>query len=113
MPIPPLELHAIEIKLRDFCDRVPNHVRNQLLHVYSINGQTIVLSEKRPHWQNPSEWFEAPVAKFKYVAKKRKWQLFWQDRNLHWRRYEPMFEADKFDNLLKEVDSDPTCIFWG
>jgi len=113
MAIPSLELQAIEIKLRAFCDRVPHHVRDSLLHVYSISGQTIVLSEKRPHWQNPAEWIEEPVAKFKYVAKKKKWQLFFQDRNLNWRQYEPLFEATKFDVLLQEVANDPTCIFWG
>lgn len=113
MSIPPLELQAIEVKLRTFCDRVPEHVRDRLLHIYSVKGHEIVLAEKRPAFRNPSEWIESPVAKFKFVASRRIWQLFHQDRNAKWRQYEPHFEAKKFDELFQEVENDPTCIFWG
>ena len=113
MAIPVLEIQAIEIKLRAFCDEVPLHVRDQLLHVYSINGHSIVLSEKRPHWQEPSVWIEMPVAKFRYVATEKQWHLFHQDRNLKWTGYQPLPKARKFDVLFEEVKSDPTCIFWG
>lgn len=113
MGIPTLELQAIEIKLQAFCDRVPEHVRDQLLYIYSVKGHEIVLAEKRPAFRSLSEWIESPVAKFKYVASRRVWQLFCRDRNAKWRQYSPLYEAKKFDELLREVEQDPTCIFWG
>jgi len=113
MAIPPLELQVVEIKLRAYCEKVPTEVRDRLLHVFFIKRHDVVLAEKRPHWRDPSEWVETPVAKFKYAATQRMWQLFYQDRNLKWRQYEPRFEASNFEELLQEVDQDPNCIFWG
>lgn len=113
MAIPVLELKAIEIKLKAFCEEVPLHVRDRLLHIYTIKGHSIVLAEKRPNWKDNSEWIEFPVAKFRYVATEKQWYLFYQNRNLEWRGYEPLLKAKKFETLFNEVKTDPTCIFWG
>ena len=53
------------------------------------------------------------VARFRYVQSRRVWRLYCQYRDLRWHEYEPLFEARSFDDLLTEVDEDPTGIFWG
>jgi hypothetical protein len=40
------------------------------------------------------------------------WTLYYADRNSKWHRYDIEPSAD-FDDLLREVDEDPTAIFWG
>ena len=80
---------------------------------FRISGSDVVLFETRPVWDNPTEWMEHPVAKFRYNATRELWQLYCQFRDLKWHSYEPLRAAGSFEILLREVDRDPTGIFWG
>jgi len=39
--------------------------------------------------------------------------LYWRDRNLRFHRYGQLEPSPSIDDLLKEIDRDPTAIFWG
>ena len=39
--------------------------------------------------------------------------LFWRDRNLRFHGYDPLEPWQRMNDLLTELDRDPTCIFWG
>jgi Protein of unknown function (DUF3024) len=39
--------------------------------------------------------------------------LYWRDRNLRFNIYDLLPPSDRVDDLLDEIDRDPTCIFWG
>jgi hypothetical protein len=39
--------------------------------------------------------------------------LYWRDRNLRFHRYEQLPPSPHIDDLLQEIDRDPTAIFWG
>jgi len=39
--------------------------------------------------------------------------LYWRDRNLRFHEYDLLQPTDRFEDLLMEVDLDPTAIFWG
>jgi hypothetical protein len=80
---------------------------------FRIKGSEVILFEERPDFQNPREWRELPVAKFKYVATQQEWRLYCQHRDLRWHAYEALPAARDFGRLLNEVDVDPTGIFWG
>lgn len=41
------------------------------------------------------------------------WELYWRDRNLRFHAYNRVGPSANIDELLAEVDRDPTCIFWG
>lgn len=41
------------------------------------------------------------------------WTLWWADRNERWDRYWDMDPTPDVDELLREIDEDPTGIFWG
>jgi len=39
--------------------------------------------------------------------------LYWRDRNLRFHEYDLLQPTDRLEDLLMEVDLDPTAIFWG
>ncbi len=45
--------------------------------------------------------------------KKRRWVLYWRDRNLRWHEYDLLEPGPTFEEALAEVERDPTGIFWG
>jgi hypothetical protein len=102
------------MRLAAFCDaRMPAAVRNKLRVGFRIKGNEVVLFEERPDFRLPNEWHEMAVAKFKYVATRGLWRLYCQHRDLRWHAYQALPAARTFDQLLDEVDADPTGIFWG
>jgi hypothetical protein len=53
------------------------------------------------------------IAQLRYDAAAREWSLYWADRNGRWHRYRDLDPAENLDPLLREIDEDPTAIFWG
>jgi hypothetical protein len=39
--------------------------------------------------------------------------LYWRDRHPRFHRYDHLAPTQHIENLLNELDHDPTCIFWG
>lgn len=114
MALPELTKKNVEKTLESYCDkRIPKHIRNKLRLEFSFKGNAVVLFEVRPVWNDPTQNTEGPVAQFKYNQTKNIWTLYWRDRNLKWRIYDRISPSATFQNLLSEVDTDPTGIFWG
>ena len=114
MAISEFQQQHVAKRLTDYCEqRVPPHVRDQVRLEFRIGPRHVELFEVRPRFDNPAEWREHPVAKFRWIASHREWRLYCQFRDLRWHEYEPNFAAGDFDTLLAEVDRDPTGIFWG
>ena len=49
----------------------------------------------------------------RYTAADRSWTLYWRDRHLRFHVYDPLAPSHRVEDLLTEIDRDPTCIFWG
>ena len=114
MPLNPLLARHVEAQLRRYCDRrIPMHIRDQVRLAFRIDGNAVDLFEERPAFNDPSRWIEIPVARFRYFSGLNEWRLFWRDRNGRWHTYDRVLPAERFQDLLAEVDEDPTCIFWG
>jgi hypothetical protein len=113
MAIPELEQARVERALRRFCERVPAEIRHQLAYDFRFVRSDVDLLEHRPHFQNRSRQIEHVVAKFRYNARRGSWTLCWADRNSRWHTYEGFEERRDFADLLREVESDPTGIFFG
>jgi hypothetical protein len=41
------------------------------------------------------------------------WSLFWRDRNVRFHAYDLVAPTVNIEELLGELDRDPTAIFWG
>jgi hypothetical protein len=52
------------------------------------------------------------VAQPRYSASTHEWSLYWADRNGRWHRYDDL-PPGRVDQVLREIESDPTGIFWG
>ena len=114
MAIPVLLKQRVELRLADYCEaRIPQRVRDRLRLTFRFRGNSVTLFEERPVFNNPSRWVEIFVAQFRYTPDTSDWRLFWADRNSRWHIYEELGPSPDFDVLLKEVDDDPTGIFWG
>lgn len=114
MALSEIEEARISKQLSAYCEaRVPLHVRNKVRMSFRISGHDVILFEERPAFQPPHDWHELPVAKFTYVRTRRLWRLYCLHRDLKWHEYRRLPAAGEFDILLREVDEDPTHIFWG
>ena len=104
----------METTLRNFCDTMaPPEARHQLRIVFAIKGNAVTLLEERPYFRDPSRRMQTNVVRFRFVAKCRKWTLYYRDRNNRWHIYTLVKPTKKFDALLDEVHRDPTGIFRG
>jgi hypothetical protein len=113
MAIPEIESARATQALRAYCEKVPPEIRDRLIHDFRIVGSDVELFERRPHYRERDRHVEQVVAKFRYNATRRSWTLFWADRNARWHRYENFVDRPDFLALLREVEADPTGIFWG
>jgi hypothetical protein len=113
MAIPELERARVVRALRRFCDQVPVEIRHELVRDFRFERSDVALIERRPHFQDRSRQIEHVVAKFRYNAKRGAWTLFWPDRNSRWHTYDGFEEKRDFGDLLREVERDPTGIFFG
>ena len=115
MPIPELELRRVSTLLAELCEKgSPEHLRDQLYLEFVVEDNAITLSEKRTGYgATQGIWLDTPVARFRYSPSKGTWALFCMHRDLKWHRYRPLGPRKTFKLLLREVDEDPTGIFWG
>lgn len=114
MPFSEIEVKKIDDRVGAFCKkRVPAHLKDAISLEYRVKGYDVEIFEQRPHWREPEETVEAPVAKIKYVRKWNEWRLYWQRADLKWHAYEPLSSSKDLKELVDEVDSDPYACFFG
>ena len=113
MPLPEFTRRLVETKLLKYCEqKIPLHVRNQVRSA-TKSGETMLLSSRRTVYKQPSKWVEIFIAQFRFNPQDKKWSLYCADRNSRWYLYTRLAPSADFDDLLKEVDRDPTGIFYG
>jgi Protein of unknown function (DUF3024) len=103
-------------RVRRWCrDRVPAHIRDQVLIEADITERHVTIVECRPPWaaEMGTEWTRFPIARLRYTKYSSLWSLYWRDRNLRFHEYDRVPPSPRIEDLLAEVDRDPTAIFWG
>jgi hypothetical protein len=112
MPLSEFTRKLVETKLTEYCERKnPMDIRDQVKLIFQISRDKVTLIETRRYYRDPSIWTENPVAQFRFDN--QKWTLHCMDRNSRWHLYDLLDPSADFDDLLKELDRDPTGIFWG
>ena len=78
-----------------------------------VRGKSVTIFESRPPWDKQgTEWSRLPIGQLRYDPATVWWTLFWADRNSRWHPYD-LIDPGTVEELLGEVDKDPTCIFLG
>ncbi len=93
--------------------RPPLHLRDQVREGQRIAGHEIELFLMRPHFADPTQQIEEPVAKTCYVKTRNVWQVFWKRADLKWHRYPPKPEVNSLEAFLKLVAEDANGCFRG
>ena len=80
-----------------------------------MRGKRVTIFECRPPWHADlgTDWTRQPVAQLRYDPADHYWSLYCADRNSRWHDYDMIQPTPQLDELLTEIDDDPTGIFWG
>jgi hypothetical protein len=103
-------------KVKRFCDeRIPAHARDEVRLETSVRGNSVTITELRPPWAEwiGPEWTRMKIAQFRLDPADGMWRLYWADRNERWSECWDVEPSPSIDPLLREVDEDPTAVFWG
>ncbi|MDT5367723.1 MAG: hypothetical protein QOC62_2154, partial [Mycobacterium sp.] len=112
MALPDLDVARVQ---RWCAARVPEHARHQVRVECVIADRHLTVLERRAPWREDfgPEWTSFPIARLRYTATTKNWTLYWRDRNLRFHRYDILEPSPQIEDLLSELDRDPTAIFWG
>lgn len=115
MSLPVLIQHLAYTKLTSYCEqKLPSQTRDKIRLEIEIDGETVILSESRPHFRNAETWVRLPVAGFRFNLASRTWTLLTPRIGTpgSWRVYPARPEHD-LDKLIRVLDTDETGAFWG
>jgi hypothetical protein len=115
MPLDALHtVNVIEV-MENYIEKIrpPVHIRHQVDISYKIEGQSVIVFEIRPRWNNPKELQECHIAKTSYVKSKNCWKIFWLRANLKWFSYTPNPEVTTLQEFIKIIEKDKHSCFWG
>ncbi len=95
--------------------RTPDYVRDEVRIEVEVADRHVTIVERRPPWREDfgAERTRFPIARLRYAKTTGLWSLFWRDRHLKFHTYDRVPASTNIEELLAEVDRDPTAIFWG
>lgn len=113
--IPELDQHWITRWVEARNAGLPDAARDKIRYELDVTATTVTILECRPPWRADCgpNWTRFPIARLRYTKTRRQWSLYWRDRNLRFHLYAPAPATSSVEDLLAEVDRDPTGIFWG
>jgi hypothetical protein len=96
-------------------ERLPERARHEVRIDCDVAPRHLTIMECRAPWRSDegSEWTRFPIARLRYSKAGKTWTLYWRDRNLRFHAYNRIRPAASTEELLAEIDRDPTAIFWG
>jgi Protein of unknown function (DUF3024) len=102
--VPEIAVARIERWCRE---RVPEPVRDRVRVECEVDGRDVTVVEARAPWRPDlgPDWTRLPVARLRYLRSRQVWRLYRRDRQVPF--------ASSVDELLTEIDRDPTAIVRG
>ncbi len=115
MAISEFEIKRIAKLVGNFIEqrRPSPEIRQQLDLGFRISNQSFEIFEIRPRFDNPKEKITTPVAKATYVKSKKLWKLYWMRADLKWHSYQPFPTSTSLERIIKAINEDEYCCFWG
>jgi hypothetical protein len=101
-------------KIQEFCEnRIPKGLKNKMKMGYKTEGNKITIIEQRPSFTGEATWTQSPVVQIRYNQKKENWTIYSRDRNQKWHLYTEIEPKEIIEEIIEEIEADPTGIFWG
>ena len=106
-------------QIRDWIDQrngaLPARVRDEVRYEMDVGAHAVVILECRAPWnlELGPEWTRLRVARLHHTRRTDEWFLCCPDRDGGFYLYTPAEASLDVGDLLKEIDEDPTNIFWG
>lgn len=88
-------------------------IRHKIDLGYQIIGQSVILNEILPRWDNPKEIMTINNAKATYVKNKNIWKVFWRRADNKWHPYTPNPIVKTLQDFLELVKKDECQCFYG
>ena len=101
-----LENYLIKVRLKP-------EIRDELDLGYELKGQSVILHEIRPAWNNPKVILTEDYAKATFVKNKNIWKVYWLRADLKWHSYKPKPTVKNLAEFLALVDEDEYSCFKG
>ncbi len=112
--LPSHKLQLAEAKIAAYCrNKIPKRFQDKLRISYKMHGNIFSLLENRPAMLGKEGWTSIAYAQLHYSVKDGLWTLYCSDRNGRWHKYMEYYRVKYVGKLLKEIDEDPTGIFYG
>lgn len=101
--------------MENFLSRIrpPEHYRPKLDIGYTIEGQSVYVSEIRPQWDQPEIIRAYPIAKATFIKAKNHWKVYWIRADLKWYSYTPKPTVKTISAFTKLIEEDTHHCFWG
>lgn len=93
--------------------RPPLDVRDELDFAYKVEGQSVIVLEIRPRFDDPEQKTEIPAAKATYVKSTDEWKVYWQRSDCKWHKYDPEPFVSCIEEFINLVEEDAYACFWG
>lgn len=104
------------VRVQQWCARrIPERALHQVRVECQVSTRHLTIVERRAPLRadDGPEWSSFPIARLRYTKTSKTWSLFWRDRNLRFHEHDQVAPSATIDDLLAEIDRDPTHIFWG
>jgi hypothetical protein len=119
MPHDEFTKRQAEDKLDHYCqNRVPPHARHQVRVTWRFWRDSIILYEERNlPWAD--RWTKMKIARLDFDTGTKRWTLWGYGRNskpLSYPTLHPRVSVPpnaSLDDVITEIDNDPTGVFWG
>jgi hypothetical protein len=114
MPLPAEDVALVQQFVDGLNAAMPPRAASQLryrLDTYR-NALTIVECQAADPDDPTGTWFEVFVGRLRFT-RSRGWELYYSDRDSNFHIYEPALPTRDVGELVSELDSDPTGIFFG
>lgn len=92
----------------------PHHPGDGLRVALEVTDRHVTIIEQRPPMDDVTspDWDSEPVARLTYVLSRQAWTLSIATWDGRFTRYRPL-PTGPLEDLLAEIDEDPTFIIWG
>lgn len=109
-----ITLDSIEV-LENYIDKIrpKAELRDMVDLTYTIENQSIIIYEIRPHFSLPEQKFESHIAKTTFIKAKNHWKVYWMRADLKWHAYTPHPIVNTLKEFVALVEQDEYGCFWG